>query len=75
MKYNINIDQLVKIWQSLSVTVDFYGTEEELNQYLKAKKGSIYDLNPEYHDTEFLLDTEQYLDKYEIQSIEEAWNT
>ena len=72
MKYNINIARLVKIWQSLSVTVDFDGTEEELNQYLKAKKGSIYDLNPEYHDTEFLLDTEQYLDKYEIQGIEEA---
>lgn len=72
MKYNINIDQLVKIWQNLSVTVDFDGTEEELHQYLKAKKGNIYDLNPDYNDTEFLLETEQYLDKYEIQSIEEA---
>ena len=30
MKYNINIDQLVKIWQNLSVTVDFDVTEEEL---------------------------------------------
>jgi hypothetical protein len=72
MKYNINIDQLVKIWQNLSVTVDFDGTEEELNQYLKEKKGSIYSLNPDYHDTQFLLDTEEHLDKYEIQSIEEA---
>lgn len=71
MKYQINIDQLFKVWQKNTIEVEFDGTKEELEQYIKNKKGDLAELNPEYVECESLLDTEEYAEEYDEVSIEE----
>lgn len=70
MKYRINIDQLMKIWQNNEVIVEFDGTEEELKQFIDDNKGDIAELNPEYLQSENLIESEELLDEYEILSID-----
>ena len=56
----------------MSVEVEFNGTKEELEQYLKDGEGNFNDLDPEYHSTEYLTETEEYLDEYDLHDIEEC---
>jgi formate dehydrogenase assembly factor FdhD len=72
MKHQLHIDQLFKVWQENVVEIEFNGTKEELEAALKEKKGDISEFEVEYLSSENLIDSEEYLDKYEIQSIEEA---
>lgn len=72
MKYRINIDQLIKVWQNQELEVEFDGTESELVKYIQDKKGDLAELNPEYLATENVIETEESLDEFEIQDIEKV---
>jgi hypothetical protein len=70
-KFRINIDLLVKVWQNNELIIEFDGTEEELRAALSDKKGDLSQFDAEYLESENIIETEEFLDEFEIQDITE----
>jgi hypothetical protein len=76
MKYEINIDQLIKVWQNNIVEVEFDGDETALEEHIKNIKGNVFHSDKitilNVNHSESFVDSEEYMDEFEIQSIDEV---
>jgi hypothetical protein len=60
----------MKVWQNNEVIVEFDGTEEELRKFIADNKGDFAELNPEWLESNNIIETEEFQDEYEIQSLD-----